>query len=84
VAEDLGDAHNRDILCADDLLLMLTGHLDAAEAGEGSAGNAVAECADELRAVGVAGGFAGGEEDARIGDRSDESSLSLSERWAGR
>jgi hypothetical protein len=80
VAEDLGDAHHRDVFGPDHLLLMLTGHLGAAQPGEGRIGNAGAKGADELCAIGVAGGFACREEDARVGDGSDESSLSLSER----
>jgi len=45
----------------------------AAEAGEGGLRKATAERGDELGAVGVAGGFAGGEEDARVGGDGDES-----------
>jgi hypothetical protein len=84
MAEDLGRAHDGDVLGADHLLLMLTGHLSAAQPGEGRVGNAGAKGADELCAIGVAGCFACGKEDARIGDGSDESSLSLSEMRARR
>ena len=76
VAEDLGDAHDGDVLGAHDLLLVLAGHLGAAEAGEGCAWEAGAECGDHLGSVGVAGGFASRKEDARIGDSSDGSSSS--------
>ena len=44
VAEDLGDAHVGDVFGADDALLVLAGHRGAAEAGEGGAGEAGAEC----------------------------------------
>jgi hypothetical protein len=76
VAEDLGDTHDSDVFGADDLLLMLTCHLSAAETGEAGAGDAGAEGGDDLGAVGVAGGFAGREEDARVGGSGDASSLS--------
>jgi hypothetical protein len=72
VAEDLGDAHDGDVFGADGLSLALLGHLRAAEAGEGGGGKAAAERGDELGAVGVAGGLAGGEEEARVGWRGDE------------
>jgi hypothetical protein len=76
MTEDLSHTHDGDVFGADDLLLMLAGHLGAAEAGEGGVRKAGAEGGDDLGAVGVAGGFAGGEEDARIGDSGDASSLS--------
>jgi len=47
----------------------------AAEAGEGGVGQARAQGVDEGGAVVVAGGFAGGEEDARVGLRGDGFSL---------
>jgi hypothetical protein len=72
VAEDLGDAHDSDVLGADDLLLAGTLHLRAAEAGEGGGGEAGAQGGDELGTVGVAGGFAGGEEETRVGCGGDE------------
>jgi hypothetical protein len=78
VAEDLGDAHDGDVFGADDLLLALGEHGVAAEAGEGGGGKASAQGGDELGAVGIAGGFAGGEEDARVGGGGDGFSLSLS------
>jgi hypothetical protein len=71
VAEDLGDAHDGDVFGADGLVLALPGHVCAAEAGEDGAGDAFAEGGDELGAVGVAGGLAGGEEDARVGSNRD-------------
>jgi hypothetical protein len=82
VAEDLGYAHDGDVFGADDLLLMLPGHLGAAEAGEGGVWDADTESGNELRAVGVAGGFAGREENARIGETcGDASSLSSFAAW---
>jgi hypothetical protein len=63
---------------------MLPGHLDTAQAGEGGIRKMRSQCRDELGAVGIAGGFASGEKDTRIGDCGDESSLSLSEARAGR
>ena len=76
VAENFGHAHDGDVLSADGLLLGLAGHLGAAKSGEGGAGDPRAECGDDLGAIGVAGGLAGGEEDARIGACGDASSLS--------
>jgi hypothetical protein len=76
VADDLGDAHDGDVLGSDNLLLVLAGHLSAAEPGEGGAGDPGAECGNDLGAICVAGGLAGGEEDARIGNGGDASSLS--------
>ena len=67
VAEDFGDAHVGDVFGADDALLAGGFHCGAAEAGEGGGGMRRAEFGDDLGAVVVAGGFAGGEEDARIG-----------------
>jgi hypothetical protein len=78
VAEDFGEAHVRDIFGADDALLAGGLHGGAAEAGEGGGGYAGAEFGDDLGAVVVAGGFAGGEEDARIGDGGDGDKFSLS------
>jgi hypothetical protein len=77
VAEDFSDAHDGDVLCADDLLLVLASHLGAAETGKGRVGKAGAECSDDLCAVGVTRGFAGREEDPRIGESSNGSSLSF-------
>jgi len=48
----------------------------AAEAGEGGGRETLAQGGDEGSAVVVAGGFAGGEKDARIGDSRDGLSLS--------
>jgi len=47
----------------------------AAQAGEGGSGETLAQSGDEGSAVVVAGGFAGGEEDARVGDGRDGLSL---------
>ncbi len=71
VAEDLGDAHVGDVLGADDALLACRFHLRAAEAGEACGGQAGAQGGDDLRAVVIAGGLPGGEEDARIGRGGD-------------
>jgi hypothetical protein len=76
VAKDLGDTHDGDVFGADDLLLVLAGHLGAAETRERGVRDAVTEGGDELSAVGVAGGFARREKDTRIGYSSDASSLS--------
>ena len=67
VADDLGDAHVGYVFGANDAVEACGFHLAAAEAEEGYVGMAGAEFGDELRAVVVAAGFAGGEEDARIG-----------------
>jgi hypothetical protein len=75
VANNFRDTHNGDVLGADDLLLVLVGHLRAAETGEGGTGDAGAEGGDDLGAVGVPRGLAGGEEDARVGRKGDEPSL---------
>jgi hypothetical protein len=75
VAEDFGDAHHGDVFGTNDLLLVLSGHLGTSEAGEGGVRDASAESGDDLGAIGVAGGFARREEDVRIGDSSDASSL---------
>jgi hypothetical protein len=50
-------------------------HLLAAEAEEGGGGKGFAEGVDDLRAVVVAGRFAGGEKDARVGWGGDRTSL---------
>ena len=65
MAQDLGDAHDGDVFGADDALLARSLHRAAAEAGEGGCGQMLAKVLDELGAVGLAGGLAGGEEDAR-------------------
>ena len=75
VAQDFGDAHVGDVLGTDDALLAGGGHLCAAEAGEGGGWDAGAQFGDDLCAVVVAGGLAGGEEDARVGVGGDEGSL---------
>ena len=54
VAEDFGDAHDGDVFGADNLPLMMTGHLNTAEASEGGVGKTGAEGGDDLGAVGVA------------------------------
>lgn len=77
VAQDLRNAHNSDVFGADDALLAGSLHLLAAEPGEGRSWEVAAQGGDEVGAVGVSGGFAGRQKDARIGDgRSDTSSVS--------
>jgi hypothetical protein len=66
VEEDLGDAHVGDVFGADDAGLAGLLHLAAAEAEEGGKGQRGFEDVDELGAVVIAGGFAGGEEEARV------------------
>ena len=75
VPEHLGDAHVRDVLGTDGLELAGGGHLRAAQSSEGSRGELCAEGGDEGCAVGVAGGLAGREEEARVGRRGDGFSL---------
>jgi hypothetical protein len=77
MAKDLCDAHHRNVFSADDLLLVLAGHLRTAETCEGGFGEAAADSGDDLGAVCVAGGLASRQEDARVGDGSDASSLSF-------
>ncbi|HWB32142.1 MAG TPA: YdeI/OmpD-associated family protein [Acidobacteriaceae bacterium] len=69
-----------DVFGVDDALLAGGLHLRATEAGEGGAGDAGAEASDDLCAVVVAGGLAGGEEEERIGRGGDEGSLSSQSR----
>ncbi len=71
VAKDLGDAHVGDVLCADDAGLSGLLHEEAAEAGEGGGGELLFEGRDELGAVEIARGLAGGEEEVRIGRGGD-------------
>jgi hypothetical protein len=75
VAQDFGDAHNGYVFGADGLLLALGGHFCASETGEAGGWEAVFQLGDEAGAVVVARGFAGGEEDARVGGRGDDFSL---------
>ena len=84
VADDLGDPHVGDVFGADDALLAGGFHGGAAETGEDGVGDAAAEFRDDLGAVVVAGGFAGGEEDARVGIRADKNKFRLSGRPADR
>jgi hypothetical protein len=80
VLDDLGDAHVGDILGADDALLPGRLHLSAAKAKEGGPGVSAGEFGDDLRAVVIAGGLAGGEKDGRVGGGSDGSSVDSSRR----
>ena len=75
VAKDFCDAHDSDIFGADGLLLALGAHFCAAEAGEEGGGEMWFQLRDEARAVVVSGGFASGQEDARVGWCGDASSL---------
>jgi len=77
VAEDFGDAHDGYVFGADDAGLAGLLHVRAAEAGEGGGGEALAQGGDEGGAVVVAGGFACGKEDARVGDGRDGIDSSL-------
>ena len=76
VAEDFGDAHVGDVFGANDALLARELHVLAAEAGEGGGRERLAEGLNELRAVEVAGGLAGGDEEVRVGGSGDGGSLS--------
>jgi hypothetical protein len=81
VADDFGDAHVGDVFGADDAGLAGGFHLGAAEAREGGLsweglGDAGAQLGDDLGAVVVAGGLAGGEEDARVGRGGDRDEFS--------
>ena len=76
VAEDFGDAHDGYVFGADDASLAGLLHVCAAKAGEYCAGQALVEGSDESGSVVVAGGFASGEKDARVGDGGDSLSLS--------
>jgi len=67
VAEDFGDAHDGYVFGADDAGLAGLLHVRAAKAGEGGVGQALVQRGDEGGAVVVAGGFASGEKDARVG-----------------
>ena len=81
VAEDLGDAHDGDVFGADDAV-EAGGAISPPPRPKSWVGMAGAECGDELRAVVVAGGFAGREEDARIVTVGDEISVNFSEEIA--
>jgi hypothetical protein len=65
------------VLGADDTLLAGGFHAGPAEAGEGGVRQAGMEFGNDLGAVEVAGGLASGEEDARVGNNGDNSSLPL-------
>ena len=56
-----------DVFGTDDAGLTGLCHVRAAEAGEGCAWEGLAEGVDDLRAIEVAGGLAGGEEEVRVG-----------------
>ena len=75
LTEDFGDAHDGYVFGTDGLLLAGGAHLGSAEAVEGGGGEAVFELGDETGAVVVAGGFAGGEEEARVGCGGNDLSL---------
>jgi hypothetical protein len=82
MAQDFGDAHVGDIFRADQALLASALHLDAAETGEVGIRQRPLEGGDQGRAVGVAGGLTGGEEDsipARVGSGGDFFSVALAD-----
>ena len=80
VAKDLGDTHVGHVFGADDALLACGLHLATAEAEERGAGVAACELGDDLCAVVIARGFAGGEKDGRVGGGGDVSSVDFSRR----
>ena len=67
MAQDLRYTHHGHIFGADDALLAGGLHGAAPQTGEGGGGQLLAEPVDQVGTVGVAGGLAGGEEDARVG-----------------
>jgi len=78
VPDDLGDAHVGDVFGADDAVEAGGFHLQAAEAEGGEVGHAGTEFGEDLRAVVVAAGFAGREEDIRVGCCGDGTSVDFS------
>ena len=72
MADDLGDAHVGYVFGADDAVEAGGLHLAATEAEGGEVRAAGAELGEDLGAVVVAAGFAGREEDARVGCCGDE------------
>jgi hypothetical protein len=78
VPDDFGDTHVGDVFGADNAVLAGICHLFAAEAEELPLRMAAAEFGDDLRAVVVSTGFAGREEDSRIGCRCDGTSVDFS------
>jgi hypothetical protein len=78
VADDFGDAHVSYVFSADDAVEAGGLHLGATEAERGEVRMAGVEFGEELRAVVVAAGFAGGEEDARVGGGGDGTSVDFS------
>ena len=67
VAKDFGDAHVGDVFGVDDAGLAGSLHVEAAEAGEGGLREFLFQGEDDLGAVKVSGGLAGGEEEVRVG-----------------
>jgi hypothetical protein len=83
MAENLGDAHHGDVFGVHQRFTARGTHALAAQAKNFKIGPASAQGFDELRAVHVAGGFAGGDKDAQGASgsgESDGSSLVIS-RW---
>jgi hypothetical protein len=78
VTDDLGDAHVGYVFGANDAVETGGFHLAATEAEGGEVREAGAEFSDDLGAVVVAAGFAGREEDARIGVGRDGTSVDFS------
>jgi uncharacterized protein YdeI (YjbR/CyaY-like superfamily) len=78
VPDDLGDAHVGDVFGSDDAVEAGGFRLFAAQTEAGEIRVASAKFEEELGAVVVAAGFAGREEDARIGARDDGTSVDFS------
>jgi Domain of unknown function (DUF1905)/Bacteriocin-protection, YdeI or OmpD-Associated len=76
--DDLGDAHMGNVFGPDDAAEADSLHLLAAQAEAGEVRVTFAKFDEELGAVVVAAGFAGREEDARIGARDDGTSVDFS------
>jgi hypothetical protein len=75
VADDFGDAHVGYVFGPDDAVEAGGFHLAATEAEGGEVRVAGAQFGDDLGAVVIAAGFAGREEDARVGVDGDGMSL---------
>jgi uncharacterized protein YdeI (YjbR/CyaY-like superfamily) len=78
VPDDLGDAHVCDVFGSDDAVEAGGLHLFATQAETGELRIASAKFGEELSAVMVTAGFAGREEDARVGTRDDGTSVDFS------
>jgi hypothetical protein len=67
VADHLGDSHVSDVLGPNDAVLMSFLHPLTAKSGESGSRDRFPQGMDQLCAIGIAGGLAGREKDARIG-----------------